>query len=173
MHATIKCANAHREKGGVKGQFTLDYVLSTAILVTLISATVMFISGYKENLTGRYDTATINSIASDVSYTITSVYVAGRESDILPGRNEPTMVASGGIILPGDIGGKFFGIEIRSSERLVCGIVGNVTGCANIVGVPSDFDITGVAGGSARNLRVVYWREPDGSGGARDYILVG
>jgi len=155
-----------------KAQITLDYVLSIVIIISIIFSTVLLISNYNEVMVKAYENTTMRSIIADVSYTITSIYVIGHESKIIPEIDETVMVVRGNIVLPKAIKSKFYIIEINNSENSVCGSVNKIKECKKIVGVPLGFNITDVIEKN-RTIGVVYWRERNETNDIRDYILVG
>lgn len=153
-----------------KGQITIDYVLSVGIVIVVISTIILFVSSYKENITREYLNATMKAITSDMAYTITATYIRGHESGLTPGQNETLPVAKSSMILPADIGRMKYDIWVNETERTACGLVGAITYCQNIIGVPSNFNLTDSLDGD-REIIVTYWKERNGYTD-KEYIIV-
>ncbi len=151
----------------MKGQLTIDHVLTVLVIITLISVTTSIVIANKESLSIRYETASIKAVVVDIARTITNIYVKGIESRHNPVENERVILARGVVILPERINQKHYDINI--TDNSVCASSAADI-CFNITGVPAGFNVTDGINGK-KEFNISYWRERNNI--VADYIIVG
>jgi hypothetical protein len=149
-------------------EISIGYVLSVAVIISLTSLMVLFVSAYKENLIERYENSAMKAVTSSVAHTLTAVYVDGQKSEFIPTINGKAILAKSIVVLPEKISKKPYEIKISNSEKLVCAYIGKKEVCSPIIGLPLDFNVTGEI--ISKTINISYWRENNNT--IFDYIII-